>query len=168
MYGSHRATHINSRGFRLKKKNCSQTSCADTSIESRHKSKELTGRLCQRIRELARKSAANGLTINEAEKVISDHKSSSVSPRFSELVRRGDLVRVLTGYSRPTKRFPRGIARYVSRYDEETRRNVTIHWLPEFAPKTELTAFSTSQDIATTRRSGDGSGESEPTQAVYL
>ena len=150
------------------KKKGHKPGCAATSIESSDKSKRLAERLCHRILELARSAGEGGITINEAEKLIPDHKSSAVSPRFSELVRRGRLIRVLIGYSPPTKRFPRGVARYVGRYDEETRRGVTIHWLPEFAPKTKRGPFVPEQKDSPPRNSDDGSGESGPTQAVYL
>ena len=32
-----------------------------------------------------------------------------------------------------TVRFPQGAPHYRTRYDEETRRNVIVHWIPEFA-----------------------------------
>lgn len=107
---------------------------AETSIDSLKKSRELAIRLRERILDLARKAGREGLTINEAERQIGDHKGHSVSPRFSELVRQGALVRILGDYERPAGRFHRGLCRYVTRYDEETSRNVTVHWVPEFAP----------------------------------
>jgi hypothetical protein len=119
----------------MKNKKCSQTGAAATSIESSDKSRKLAERLSHRIPELARRAGKKGITINEAERQISDHKSHSVSPRFSELVQNGVLVRILVDHGRPTKRFPHGVPRYLTRYDEETRRNVTIHWLPEMAPE---------------------------------
>jgi hypothetical protein len=106
----------------------------DTSAESARKSGRLATRLRDRIVNLARKAGAQGLTINDAERTISDHKSQSVSPRFAELVARGALVRVPIEPGRPTKRFPFGMPRCVRRYDEQTRRKVIVHWAPEFAP----------------------------------
>jgi len=94
----------------------------------------LAQRLRERIVSLARVAGPKGITINEAERQIQDHKGHSVSPRFVGLVNSGVLVRVFVGYGAPTKRFPKGAPRYRTRHDEETRRNVTIHWLPEFAP----------------------------------
>jgi hypothetical protein len=107
-----------------------------TSGESLKDSQETTARLRQQVLNLAHIARETGITINEAERVIDDHKGHSVSPRFSELVRQGALVRVVIGRTRPTNRFPHGAPRYLTRYDEETRRNVIVHWAPEFAPKT--------------------------------
>lgn len=109
--------------------------CA-TSIESFERSQELAERLSDRILGLAREAGTEGLTIHEAEHRISDHRARGISPRFSELVRRRKLVRIITGYGPPTYRFPQGIPRYLTRYDEETHRSVVVHWLPEFAPTT--------------------------------
>ncbi len=95
---------------------------------------ELAAKLRTKIVALARAVGAQGLTANEAERAIPEHKGHCVSPRFAELVERGDLVRVLTGYGKPTKRFPGGVPRYVTHFDRETRRDVILHWLPEFAP----------------------------------
>ncbi len=106
---------------------------AGTSAESIKKSDNLAIRLRERILVLAEEAGPRGLTINEAERLIDDHKGHSISPRFSELIDRGILVRVQIGLGRPTKRFPNGDPRYAKRYDEDTCRNVTIHWLPEFA-----------------------------------
>lgn len=112
----------------MKTKKNGITANVETSIDSLKKSEELATRLRERILDLARKAGRNGLTINEAERQIGDHKGHSVSPRFSELVRRGSLVRVLVDHGEPTKRCR------ISRYDDETGRNVTVHWVPEFAP----------------------------------
>jgi hypothetical protein len=106
-----------------------------TSGESAKASQPLALRLREVIIDLARQAGPTGITINEGERLIPDHKGHSVSSRFSELVERGDLVRVFVGYGQPAKRFPKGVPRYVTRYDEETGRNVVVHWLPEFAPK---------------------------------
>jgi len=107
---------------------------SETSIDSLKKSEELARLLRERILDLARRAGRKGLTINEAERQIGDHKGHSVSPRFSELVRQGALVRVLTDSERPTRRSPRGLCRHITRYDEETGRNVKVHWVPEFTP----------------------------------
>jgi hypothetical protein len=111
-----------------------KTTYSLTSSKSLSKSIDLTGRLQQRILDLARKAAKAGITIGEAERQIDDHKAHSISPRFCELVKRGELRRVPDGLDRPTGRFPHGLPRYLSRCDEQTGRSVTIHWLPEFAP----------------------------------
>jgi hypothetical protein len=105
-----------------------------SSVESANKSEQLAERLRGRILDLVRKAGTDGLTINEAERQIEDHKGHSVSPRFSELFKQGALVRILLGRGTPTRRFPLGSPRYFTRYDEETRRNVTVHWAPEFTP----------------------------------
>ena len=107
---------------------------SETSIESFMKSEELAGRLGGRILDLARRARGEGLTINEAERQIEDHKGHSISPRFSQLVRTGALVRVFIGYGQPTRSSPQGVRRYVTRHDEETGRHVVVHWLAEFAP----------------------------------
>jgi hypothetical protein len=105
-----------------------------SSTESANKSEELAARLRRRIIDLARRSGKVGLSINEAEEQIDDHKGHSVSPRFAGLVKQGVLVRLLIGRGKPTRRFPNGVPRYVTRYDQKTRRNVNVHWVPEFAP----------------------------------
>jgi hypothetical protein len=105
-----------------------------SSGESAIKSEQLAGRLRSRIIDLARKAGRKGLTINEAERQIEDHKGHSVSPRFAELVKQGSLVRVLIDRGKPTRRFLAGVPRYVKRHDEMTQRDVTVHWVPEFAP----------------------------------
>ena len=108
-----------------------------SNADNANKSGDLAARLRRRIIDLARKAGRVGLTINEAEEEIDDHKGHSVSPRFAELVNRGLLIRVLIRDGKPTKRFPNGALRHVKRYDERTRRNVTVHWAPEFAPSPE-------------------------------
>ena len=105
-----------------------------TSGDSAKESQQIAARLRQQILDLARKAQNRGLTINEAERLINNHKGHSISPRFAELVRRGLLIRILIGRTRPTKRSPHGAPRYVTRFDPETRRNVNVHWVPEFAP----------------------------------
>ena len=115
----------------------SKSNHLSTSAESINKSERLASRLRVRIIELVRKAGKDGLTINEAERQIDDHKGQSISPRFAELVRQGVLVRVLTGRDKPTKRSPNGVTRYRTRFDDETQRNVTVHWVPEFAPSPE-------------------------------
>src|SRR5580765_3340359 len=112
----------------MKAKKNGTTANAETSIDSLNKSEELATHLRERILDLARKAGRNGLTINEAERQIGDHKGHSVSPRFSELVRQGALVRVLVDPGQRTKR-----PRCVTRYDEETARDVNVHWIPEYA-----------------------------------
>jgi hypothetical protein len=107
----------------------------ETSHESAAQVGELAARLRGRIIALARDAGEVGITINEAERLIADHKYNGVSPRFAELVRRGDLVRELIGHGKPTKRFPDGVPHYTARWDERTERNVIVHWSPEFAPK---------------------------------
>lgn len=121
----------------VRNKGC--TTCTDfgrlgTSAESAKESGRLATRLRDRIVDLAQKAGAKGLTINEAEAIILDHKIQSVSPRFAELIARGALVRVPIEPGRPTKRSPFGTPRYMRRYDEQTKRRVNVHWIPEFAP----------------------------------
>ena len=118
----------------------------ETNSESMKQSEELALRLRERILVLARTAGHKGLTINEAERQIEDHKGHSISPRFSELVREGSLVRVLVGHGKATKRFPRGVRRYVTRFDDDTRRNVTVHWTREFAPLPSKKSPRSSQD----------------------
>jgi hypothetical protein len=106
----------------------------DSCHQSAKAIKERAGKLRARIIGLARAAGRNGVTISEVEQQIPEHKSQSVSPRFAELVSSGDLVRVLVGYSKPTKRSPGGIRSYLSRFDTQTKKNVTLHWSPKFAP----------------------------------
>jgi len=114
--------------------NDSLTANYGTSVESLKASQKLARRLCDKVFDLALEAGPKGIMINEAVTLIEDHKANSVSPRFSELEKRGALVRVFRGCGRPTKRFPKGVPLYRTRYDEETRRNVNIYWVPEFAP----------------------------------
>lgn len=111
-----------------------RTSGLTTSGASVNESQQTAAHLRQQILESARRAQGQGLTINQAERLIENHKGHSVSPRFVELVRRGLLVRIVIGRALPTMRFPQGAPRYWTRYDEETRRNVIVHWAPEFAP----------------------------------
>jgi hypothetical protein len=94
----------------------------------------LAARLRARVLTIAHEARERGITINEASAAIPEHRAHSVSPRFAELVERGHLVRVLVGHGKNTKRFPCGIPRYMTRWDEQTKRDVIVHWLPEFAP----------------------------------
>jgi hypothetical protein len=90
----------------------------------------LAAKLRARILTLARRAGHAGLTISEAAGLIPEHKNTSVSPRFSELVEDGALVRVLTGHSRS------GAPRYAGRLDEQTGKYVRIHWARGFEPVT--------------------------------
>jgi len=105
-----------------------------TSHEAAEAVGPLAAKLRARIVALAQTVGKVGLTSNEAERQILDHKANSVSPRFAELVRSGHLVRVFVGNGKPTKRSPGGVARYAKRFDPQTKQNVQIHWRPEFAP----------------------------------
>jgi hypothetical protein len=116
---------------------------------STDKSNDLARRLRHRIIDLARKAGKIGLTINEAEAQIDDHKAHSVSPRFAELLREGLLVRVIIYRGKPTKRFRNGVPRYVTRYDEVTRRAVNVHWAPDFAPSSEPSGTDLMRNIFT-------------------
>jgi hypothetical protein len=122
------------------------TGSVETSVDSLKKSKQLATRLRERIVDLTRKAGRNGLTINEAERLIEDHKSQSVSPRFAELLKLGALVRIPIEPGRPTKCHPRGTPRYVTRHDNQTARKVNLHWLPEFAPATDDYGFDQGHD----------------------
>jgi hypothetical protein len=103
-----------------------------TSHESAEAVGNLAAKLRSRILALARLAGPRGITISEAAEQIPEHKNTSVSPRFSELVARGALVRSLKGYGKPTKRSPAGVPQYETRFDPRTERNVIIHWLPGF------------------------------------
>jgi hypothetical protein len=103
----------------------------------------LAAQLRARILDLAQDAGPTGLTSNEAERLITAHKANGVSPRFSELVRHGDLVRVLVGHGPGTKRFPGGVPRYVTRWDGRTERNVIVHWHPNFTPKQPVASAET-------------------------
>jgi hypothetical protein len=140
----------NGRGARNSDKSReSQLGVAGSAV-TENKSQQLAARLRGRILDLARTADKVGLTINEAERQIENHKGHSVSPRFAELVKQGYLVRVLVGHGPLTKRFARGSPRFFTRYDEETRRNVNVHWVPEFAPaSTDLR--DASSDTTSTR-----------------
>ena len=105
-----------------------------TSGESIRQSERLVRGLCAQIVSIAWAAGPKGTTINEVGRQIQDHKEHSISPRFSELEKRGALVQVPVGRGRPTQRFPKGIPLYMTRYDEETGRNVNVYWVPEFAP----------------------------------
>ena len=137
----------------MKTKKDGTTEDVGTSIDSLKKSQELATRLRERIIDLARNAGRNGLTINEAERQIGDHKGHSVSPRFSELVRQGALVRVPVDHGLPTK--PRRGSRFVTRYDEETGRSVNVHWISEYAPTPERNPNNPSTSVVETELSQD-------------
>jgi hypothetical protein len=106
----------------------------ETSYRSVAASAEVSGKLRALIVRLAREAGSTGITLSEAEQAIPDHKPSSITPRFTELVAVGQLVRVCIGAGKPTKQHPAGRPQFLTRYDEQTKRNVLIHWVPEFAP----------------------------------
>jgi len=124
---------------------------SETSIDSFKQSQAFIETLCDRILELARKAGACGLTIHEAEQQLGDHRARGVSARFAELVRTGKLSRVITGYCAPTARYPQGMPRYATRYDQETQRNVIVHWIPEFAPQADYLASDDDPNMSTKR-----------------
>lgn len=111
-----------------------------------HQSAEAVGALAAKLRTrvlaLAREAGTLGLTINETEHLIPEHKYNAVSPRFAELIESGALVRQIIGIGKPTKRFPTGRPLYETRYDKQTNRRVLVHWLPEFAPAPKKPAQS--------------------------
>lgn len=110
----------------------------NTDPASSHESAAAVGALAARLRarvlDIAGEAGAHGVTISEASAAIPQHRPHSISPRFAELVECGYLVRVLVGHGTHTKRFPGGVPRYVTRWDEQTKRNVIVHWSPEFVP----------------------------------
>jgi hypothetical protein len=108
-----------------------------TSCEAAAALGDLAEKLSARIVQIARATGRQGITLSECAAAIPEHKPASVSPRFIGLVERGQLVRVRVGTGRQTKRFPRGCPRYITRFDEQTRRHVLVHWVPEFAPLPE-------------------------------
>ncbi|MGD0791816.1 MAG: hypothetical protein ABR920_08605 [Terriglobales bacterium] len=108
-----------------------------TSHESAAALGALAGKLRARVVQLARAVGRHGITLSEAAAAIPEHKPASITPRFIELIERGQLVRVRVGTGKPTKRFPAGQPRYMTRFDEQTKRNVLIHWVPEFGPSPE-------------------------------
>ena len=89
---------------------------------------ELAAKLRAQIIDLSRQAGAEGITSNEAERLIPVHKNNSISPRFAELIKRGGLVRVLLGYTEKKR------AVYAKRFDPVTRRHVVVNFLREFAP----------------------------------
>jgi hypothetical protein len=105
-----------------------------SSHESAGKIDNLAAKLRARVLTIASEAREHGVTISEASAAIPEHRAHSISPRFAELVESGHLVRVLVGHGKPTKRFPCGVPRYMTRWDEQTKRNVIIHWVPEFTP----------------------------------
>ena len=110
----------------------------ETSHASAGASHNLAQKLRAKILELAQAAGPEGITSNEAERGIPGHKPNAISPRFAELVKRGQLVRVQTGKGKPTKHYPYGIPRFLTRYDAETKRPVLVHWVPQFAPGKKL------------------------------
>lgn len=110
----------------------------NTDPETSHESAAAVGALAARLRArvltIAHEAREHGVTIAEASAAIPEHRAHAISPRFAELVERGHLVRVLVGHGMPTKRFPGGVPRYLTRWDEQTKRNVIVHWSPEFVP----------------------------------
>jgi hypothetical protein len=132
-----------------------------TSQESAVASAGLARNLRDRIKLLARRAGGRGITLSEAAEAIPDHKLTSITPRFSELVERGQLVRVRVGYGKPTKRYPRGQCRYTTRFDEQTRRNVIVHWAPEFAPPSPIQEEPTHDANGTTEQSANSNREDD-------
>lgn len=107
-----------------------------TSHEAAQAVGNVAAKLRTRIQVLARAAGSAGITINEAAQQIPEHRATSISPRFAELVARGALIRVLRGNGRPTKRSPGGVPRYATRLDMQTKKNAIVHWLPDFVPTT--------------------------------
>jgi hypothetical protein len=106
----------------------------ETSHRSAATSAEVSGKLRARIVRLARAAGSKGISLSETVLAIPDHKLSSITPRFVELVEMGQLVRVRMGVGKPTKRYPAGRPQFLTRFDEQTKRNVLVQWVPEFAP----------------------------------
>lgn len=123
-----------------------------TSHEAAASSVDLARKLRDRILQLAKAAAWTGITIAEGAEAIPERRASSITPRFSELVERGQLVRTFVGMGKPTKRFPAGRPLYETRLDEQTRKRVLLHWLPEFAPSPE---YNELRDKATLVSEGD-------------
>ena len=105
-----------------------------TSSQSAAASAEVSGKLRARIVRLARAAGSKGISLSETVQAIPDHKLSSITPRFVELVKGKQLVRVFIGAGKPTKRYPAGRPIFLTRFDEQTKRNVLVQWVPEFAP----------------------------------
>jgi hypothetical protein len=87
-----------------------------------------------RIIEIVRASGHHGRTQSEAVALMPEYKAGSITPRFSRLVKRGLLVLIRVGTTKPTKASPLGRPRYITRHDEETNRDVNIYWVSEIAP----------------------------------
>ena len=69
-----------------------------TSGTSVVQSQNLAISIRQQILLLARQSGSLGITINEAERLIKCHKGHSISPRFAELIKRGDRTTCPPGH----------------------------------------------------------------------
>ena len=106
----------------------------ETSRESAVAFVKHVGEVNDRIVEIVRASGRRGRTQSEVVASIPEYKPGSITPRFTRLVKRGRLVLIGIGTTKPTKRFPRGRPLFITRFDEETKRNVNLYWLPEFAP----------------------------------
>ena len=106
----------------------------ETSHEAAEAFCEVAATVDCRIIALARAAGARGVTQSEVVDALPEYKPGSITPRFARLVRRGLLVRVCIGTSKPTKHCPFGRPRYVTRVDKTTRCRVLVHWVPEFAP----------------------------------
>ena len=87
-----------------------------------------------RIVQLARVAGRIGITQSDAVEAMPEYKPGSITPRFVRLVRRGALIRVRIGTSKPTKHFPCGRPLYQTRVDSTTGQKVLLHWAPQFAP----------------------------------
>lgn len=92
------------------------------------------GKVDDLILQVVRSSGSHGSTQSEVVSSITDYKPGSITPRFVKLVARGKLIRIPVGKKKPTKKFPEGHVWYITRRDAETNCDVTVYWVPEFAP----------------------------------
>ena len=106
----------------------------ETSLESAEAFEKHVPDLNDRIVDIVRSSGRHGRTQSEVVDAIPEYKPGSVTPRFTRLIRNRRLVLIRIGKTKPTKRCPGGRARYITRFDQETKRDVNIYWVPEFAP----------------------------------
>ena len=106
-----------------------------TSHESAAQVDELAAQLRAQILDLARQAGTEGITSNEAERLIENHKANAISPRFAELVAKGKLVRVNLGTTK------KGRAIYIKRFDPVTKCNTIVNFVPEFAPSAKVKAM---------------------------